>query len=85
MVKRKKPRPPRPLMPGKRRPGRPVTTGKNTMIAIRWSRELLDGIDRYAQQQMLTRPIALRQIVTKSLAEQGIIDPEAMFPANVGQ
>jgi hypothetical protein len=55
------------------------------MIAIRWSRELLDGIDRYAQQQMLTRPIALRQIVTKSLAEQGIIDPEAMFPANVGQ
>ncbi len=64
----------------KKRPGRPKT-GKNEMIAIRWPRPLLDGIDRYAQDQMLARPVALRQIVTKFLAAQGIIDPNAMFPA----
>jgi len=69
MVKRKK--------PVKR--GRPAT-GKNEMIAIRWSPPLLAGIDSYAKQEMLVRPVALRQIVTKYLAEKGFIDPDSMYP-----
>lgn len=82
MAKRKRlERPRRDVLQGKRPPGRPAT-GKNEMIAIRWPRELLDGIDRYAQDQCLARPVALRQIVTKFLADQGIIDINSMFPAN---
>lgn len=63
-----------------RRPGRP-STGKNEMIAIRWPPWLLDGIDRYGREQMLDRPVALRQIVTKFLAKEGMVDPDAMFEA----
>ena len=62
----------------KRLPGRPAT-GKNTMIAIRWQKPLLDGIEKYAQQQMLDRGTALRQIVTRFLAEKGFIDPSEVY------
>lgn len=90
MAKRKRPERPHSLkrrdaLQGKRPPGRPPgrpATGKNEMIAIRWPRELLDGIDLYAQNQCLARPVALRQIVTKFLADQGIININSMFPAN---
>jgi hypothetical protein len=64
----------------KRLPGRP-RTGKNAMIAIRWPVPLLDAIDRYAQDQMLERPVALRQIVTMFLASKGMIDVDVLFPA----
>ena len=62
----------------KRRPGRPAT-GRNVMIAIRWQKPLLDGIEKYAQQQMLDRGTALRQIVTRFLAEKGFIDPDVIY------
>jgi hypothetical protein len=59
-------------------PGRP-RTGKNAMIAIRWPKPLLEGIDRYARTQALTRPVALRQIVTKFLAKAKMIDLNAVI------
>jgi len=62
----------------KRPPGRPAT-GKNTMIAIRWQKPLLDGIEKYAQEQMLDRGTALRQIVTRFLAEKGFIDADVIY------
>ena len=61
-------------LPLKRPVGRPRTTGKGTMIAIRWQQPLIDGIDKWAEQQTLERHVALRQIVTKFLDERGIID-----------
>jgi hypothetical protein len=62
----------------RRGPGRPAT-GKNVMIAIRWPPELLHGIERYAKDQMLPRPAALRQIVTRFLADKGIVDANAVY------
>jgi hypothetical protein len=56
----------------KARIGRPPT-GKNAMIAIRWPPPLLAGIDKYAQQQMLARPVALRQIVAMFLVSKGLV------------
>jgi hypothetical protein len=58
----------------KRSAGRPAT-GQNVMIAIRWSPQLIDGIDRYAREQVLTRGAALRQIVGKYLVQSGVIRP----------
>ncbi len=66
-----------------RKVGRPAT-GKNTMIAIRWPRWLLEAIDRYGQHELLERPVALKQIVTKFLLAEGMVDQAAvrasMFP-----
>jgi hypothetical protein len=77
---------PRKYHPNRRRRGRPPTTGKNQMIAIRWPKALLDGIERYAQDQMLERGPALRQLVTRALVEKGFLDPGQIYtstaPAN---
>jgi hypothetical protein len=61
----------------KNRGGRP-NTGKNALISIRWPPPLLRGIERYAEQQMLDRAVALRQIVTRFLIEQEVIDREEL-------
>jgi hypothetical protein len=45
------------------------------MIAIRWTPPILAGIDYYARSEMLPRPMALRQIVTRFLVEKGIVSP----------
>ena len=57
--------------------GRP-NTGKNAVIAIRWPPVLLKGIETYAETQMLARSVALRQIVTKFLVKEGVIDRTAV-------
>ena len=66
-------------MAKKRRDGRGrPNTGKNAVIAIRWPPVLLKGIERYAETQMLARSVALRQIVTKFLVKEGVIDRTAV-------
>jgi len=50
------------------------------MIAIRWEPWLLKGIDKYGQQQLLARPAALKHIVIRFLAKEGLVDPNAMYP-----
>ena len=60
-------------------PGRPAT-GKNQMIAIRWPPALIDGIERYAQEQMLNRSAALKQIVGKFLVKNGTLKPSDIQP-----
>jgi len=59
--------------------GRP-RSGLNEMIAIRWEPWLLKGIDSYGREHLLTRPAALKHIVTKFLANEGLVDPSAMYP-----
>jgi len=62
----------------KRPVGRP-RSGLNTMIAIRWEPWVLAGIDKYGKQHLLARPQALRHIVVRHLAKQGLIDPKVMY------
>ena len=61
--------------------GRP-RSGLNEMIAIRWEPWLLKGIDSYGREHLLTRPAALKHIVIKFLAKEGLVDPDAMYPKN---
>jgi len=49
------------------------------MIAIRWEPWVLAGIDKYGKQHLLARPQALRHIVVRHLAKQGLIDPKVMY------
>ena len=64
--------------PGTRPPGRPAT-GKNAMIGIRWPKPLYDGIEKYAQEQMLDRGAALRQLVTRFLVEKGFVKAAEVY------
>jgi hypothetical protein len=61
--------------------GRP-RSGLNEMIAIRWPKWLLDGIDGYGRDHLLERSAALKHIVIKFLASEGRVDPNAMYPEN---
>jgi hypothetical protein len=53
----------------KRRPGRPVTTGIRPYWGARFSKEVADGIDRFAKQHKVSRSEAIRQLVERALRE----------------
>jgi hypothetical protein len=52
----------------KRRGGRPAT-GVRPFTGARFSAEVLDEIDRFAKRQKFSRSEAIRQLVTRGLAE----------------
>jgi hypothetical protein len=49
----------------KKRRGRPKTTGKGTLIAIRWQAAELKIIDDFASANSMSRGDALREIVRR--------------------
>jgi hypothetical protein len=53
----------------KRRPGRPRTTGIRPFTGARFSKEIVDEIDRFARQQKVSRSEAIRQLVERALAD----------------
>jgi hypothetical protein len=57
----------------KRKPGRPPTTGKGTLIGIRWHEPLLSMIEEWAAQQddKPERSIAIRRLVEHGLKHWG--------------
>ena len=52
----------------KRRGGRPAT-GVRPFTGARFSEEVLNEIDRFAKRQKISRSEAIRQLVTRALAE----------------
>ena len=50
----------------KKRRGRPVTTGKGTLIGVRLQHNLLKSLDAWSAGE-LTRPEAIRQLVESAL------------------
>jgi metal-responsive CopG/Arc/MetJ family transcriptional regulator len=52
-----------------KRMGRPVTTGIRPLVGVRFSKEALGEIDRYAKANKISRSEAIRQLVERSLEE----------------
>jgi hypothetical protein len=53
----------------KKRMGRPITTGIRPLVGVRFSRDTLDAIDRYAETNNITRPEAVRRLTEQALAK----------------
>jgi hypothetical protein len=52
----------------KRPRGRPVTTGIRPSLAVRFSKEAADGIERFAKANKCSRSEAIRKLVNIALA-----------------
>jgi hypothetical protein len=52
-----------------KRLGRPVSTGIRPLVGVRFSKEVLDAIDRYAKTNKIGRPEAVRRLVERALTE----------------
>jgi hypothetical protein len=57
----------------KRGPGRPVTTGKGTLVGIRWHEPMLSMIEEWAARQddKPERSEAIRRLVERGLKHRG--------------
>jgi hypothetical protein len=64
--------------------GRPVSTGINPTISIRWPKVLMAGVESYARLQAIDRNSALKQIVAKYLIAEGVLSSD-IFPLRSAQ
>lgn len=58
--------------------GRPKTTGKGRMLGVRVQADLLAALDRFrdSHDRELSRPEAVRLLVSEGLREHGYIRPK---------
>lgn len=52
-----------------RKPGRPKTTGRGTIIGARWHADDLKAIDAYAKKHGIERTEAIRELVRLGLIQ----------------
>jgi hypothetical protein len=51
----------------KKKRGRPVTTGKGTLVGVRLQPDLLKALDKWAKLNDINRPEAIRRLIEQGL------------------